>query len=330
MTATAVVGGPRIGHPRSVTTRQRSGASGGDTNSTGRDASQRIGQAAEDAEGAVEHAAEHAADAAVHGGGDAPSRAVELLGRVGLVAYGVVHLLIAGLGLRLALGSRTAEVDQRGAVAEVASIGLAGRAVLGVVVVGLLAFAVWQVCAAAVGFRWVSGGERVRKRVGAVAKTIAVLAIALVAGRFVLGVPSSSGQTGAQWLVGWTLALPAGRWITALAAVVVLVIAGTMVYTAVSRSFLGDLVEDLPDRVRRAAAVLGAAGNLARAVAFGAVGVLIGLAALQRDPARAGGLDQALRFLTGAWQGIAPLVAVGLGFAAFGVYCFLDAWWRRA
>ena len=162
------------------------------------------------------------------------------------------------------------------------------------------------------------------------AKTVAVLAIALVAGRFVLGVPSSSGQSGAQWLVASGLALPAGRWVVALAAVVVLVIAGTMVYTAVSRSFLGDLVEELPDRVRRPAAVLGAAGNLARAVAFGAVGVLIGLAALQRDPARAGGLDQALRFLTGAWQGIAPLLAVCAGFAAFGVYCFLDAWWRRA
>jgi Domain of Unknown Function (DUF1206) len=317
-----------------VTTRQRSGASGGDTNSTGRDASQRIGRAAEDAAedagDAVEHAAEHAADAAVHGGGDAPSRAVELLGRVGLVAYGVVHLLIAGLGLRLALGSDAAEVDQRGAVGAVASFGVAGRVVLAAVVVGLLAFAVWQLCAAAVGFRWVSGGERMRKRVGAVAKTIAVLAIALVAGRFALGMPSSTGGSLNQWLVASALSLPAGRAITALAAVVVLVIAGTMVYTAVSRSFLGDLVEDLPHHVRRAAAVLGAAGNLARAVAFGAVGVLIGLAALQRDPTRAGGLDQALRFLTGAWQGIAPLVAVALGFAAFGVYCFVDAWWRRA
>jgi hypothetical protein len=69
------------------------------------------GDTAEAVEDAAEHAAHEAVDTTLHGGGDAPSRLVEVLGRAGLLAYGVVHLLIAGLGLRLALGGSPVEVD---------------------------------------------------------------------------------------------------------------------------------------------------------------------------------------------------------------------------
>lgn len=152
------------------------------------------------AEEVGEHAVREAADKAVSGGGDAPSRAVELLGRFGLVAYGVVHLLVAGLGVRLALGARGAQVDQRGAIAAVASVGPLGTAVLVVFVAGLAAFAVWQVSAAVAGFRWVCGAERRRKRIGALAKAVAVVAVAVIAARFVADMPGGSGRTGPEWL----------------------------------------------------------------------------------------------------------------------------------
>lgn len=279
-------------------------------------------------EDAAEHAAHEAKDYTLHGGGDAPSRVVEVLGRAGLVAYGAVHLLVAFLGLRLAFGS-AAEVDQQGAVATVASVGTAGIVVLVLFAAGLLAFAVWQITAAAAGFRWVSGGERFRKRVGAAAKAIAVLAVAFVAARTVLG-DAASGRAGPQKLVTWLLGLPAGRLLVGAVAVTVVVIAVSMVYTGVSRSFMGDLVDDLPAWAHRAGVVLGAVGNIARAVAFGAVGVLFAVAALQSDPSRVGGLDAALRDLVSRWQGVAPLVVLSVGLGAFGLYCVLDARYRRA
>ena len=74
----------------------------------------------------------------------------------------------------------------------------------------------------------------------------------------------------------------------------------------------------------------GAVGNIARAVAFAAVGVLFGVAALQRDPSRVGGLDAALRDLVSRWQGVTPLVVLSVGLGAFGLYCLLDARYRRA
>lgn len=271
-----------------------------------------------------------AADKAVAGGGDAPSRAIELLGRFGLVAYGAVHLLVAGLGVRLAFGARGTEVDQRGAVAAVASVGPVGTLVLVGFVAGLAAFAVWQVSAAVAGFRWVSGGERRRKRIGALAKAMAVVAVAVIAARFVVDSPGGPGRTGPEWLVRSLLELPGGRWLVAAVAAFVLVVAGTMVYTGIARTFLGDLLDDVPPRLRRMAVVLGAAGNLARAVAFGAIGVLFAGAALHADPDRVGGLNEALRGLAGEWRGVAPLVVLSAGMAAFGGYCLIDSRYRRA
>jgi hypothetical protein len=109
-----------------------------------------------------------------------------------------------------------------------------------------------------------------------------------------------------------------------------MVIAGTMVYTGLARTFMGDLVDDLPRWARRSALVLGTVGNLARAVTFGVIGVLFALAALRGDPQRVGGLDLALREMTEEWQGVTPLVVVSAGLAAFGLYCVLDARYRRA
>jgi hypothetical protein len=203
-------------------------------------------------------------------------------------------------------------------------------AALAVAAVGLVAFALWQVTAAAIGFRWVEGGERVRKRAGAVAKSIATTALAVVVVNYLTGV-GSGGEATAQSVAAGVLALPAGRALLGLAALLVLVLAGAMTYTGVRRTFMGDLdVRRLSPAARRAIEVVGAAGHLARALALAVVGILAGTAALLADPARAGGLDAALRALAGTPLGTGLLVVVAVGFAAFGFFCFADAATRRA
>lgn len=255
---------------------------------------------------------------------------MEVLGRVGLVAYGLVHMVLAGLGVRVAFGVPGQEADQRGAIAALASLGAFGTVVLVVCVAGLASFALWQTCATVAGFRWTTGGERFRKRVGAAAKAISVLAIAAVAVRFLAGDPGPSSGSRSRAAAASLLELPAGRWLVAGLAAFVLVVAATMVYTGLARTFLGDLVDDVPRRVRRAAAVLGAFGNVARAVVFGVVGVLFVEAAVRGDPNRSGGIDEGLRSLVGASRGVPALLVVSAGLAAFGVYCLIDARYRRA
>src|SRR3712207_8142212 len=79
------------------------------------------------------------------------SDALEHLARIGLIAYGVVHLLLAWLALQLAWSGGSGEsADQTGALATLAEQPL-GRPLLWVVAVGVGALAGRQ---AAEGPRW--------------------------------------------------------------------------------------------------------------------------------------------------------------------------------
>ncbi|MGQ0575159.1 MAG: DUF1206 domain-containing protein [Pseudonocardia sp.] len=144
------------------------------------------------------------------GPSDAPGRVVDALGRVGLVGYGVVHLLVAWLALQVAFGVPDVAADAQGAIGTVAATPF-GTAALAVAVVCLLAFALWQVVAAAIGFRWVRGGERFRKSWGAVAKAVAMTALAALTVDYLVGRADPPGDPAARRLAADLLALPAGR-----------------------------------------------------------------------------------------------------------------------
>jgi hypothetical protein len=263
------------------------------------------------------------------GRSDAPGQVVDGLGRIGLVGYGLVHLVVAWLALHVAFGVPDAPPDAVGAVGTIARTP-GGVFALLVAVIGLFAFALWQLTAAAIGFKWVHGNERLRKRVGAVMKSIAVSALAGIVIDYLAGV-GSARATSVQQLAGHVLELPAGRVLLGLVAVVLVGIACAMTYTGVRRTFMGDLdVKALAPGVRNAIEVAGAAGHLARALAIAVVGGLAGAAALFADPAWAGGLDTALRALGSTSAGTWLLVVVAAGFAAFGVFCVADAATRRA
>ena len=63
--------------------------------------------------------------------------------RLGLIAYGAMHLLIAYLAVRLAWGLRGADADQTGALQTVAD-SPGGTVLLWTIGLGMLALALWQ------------------------------------------------------------------------------------------------------------------------------------------------------------------------------------------
>ncbi|MHC1562459.1 DUF1206 domain-containing protein [Actinomycetospora sp. C-140] len=260
---------------------------------------------------------------------DAPGHWSEVLGRVGLGAYGVVHLLLGWLAVAIAMSGERSPVDQRGAVAIVAHGGLVGRFLLALATVCLVTFAVWQLRACAVGFRWVDEPNlRWRKRIGAFAKALGVGGVAYFAVR--VTVSPSENASELQVVAHETFALPGGRLLVLLAAVVVLVTAVSTAFTGIAATFLGDLVpEKLTPRLRHVARFLGGIGNLTRAVVFGAIGVLALEAVVDDDPDEVGGLDVALRALADHTLGTCVLVIAGVGFAAYGLYCLVDAYARH-
>ncbi|SFT66466.1 protein of unknown function [Geodermatophilus amargosae] len=257
------------------------------------------------------------------------SDALENLARVGLIAYGVVHLLIAWLALQLAWGGGGQSADQSGAMGTLAASPV-GKPLLWVLAIGLVALALWQIAEV---LRWRSGwsatGEArkraVKKTVKAVAKAVVYAALAFTAFRFATGSGSSSSaqqQQTAAGVFGW----PGGRWLVGLVGLVVIGVGVHHVLKGVKKSFLKEIdLASAPAGAERTVTRLGQVGYPAKGVALGVVGALLVWSAVTFDPAKASGLDGALRTVLDAPFGKALLTLVALGIAAFGAFCFVRA-----
>jgi polyphosphate kinase 2 PPK2/uncharacterized protein DUF1206 len=126
------------------------------------------------------------------------SKALEVLARVGLVAYGVVHLLLGWLALQIAWGlSGRESADTSGAMKTLADQPF-GQVLLWLVAVGLAALALWQASAVIWGYRNLEGAERVRKQITSGAKAVVFAALGYSAGAAALGAGSSSAQSQQQ------------------------------------------------------------------------------------------------------------------------------------
>ncbi|MCZ2830829.1 DUF1206 domain-containing protein [Modestobacter sp. VKM Ac-2986] len=252
------------------------------------------------------------------------------LARVGLTAYGVLHLLIGWLAFRIAwfVQPSTADADQTGALQTVAG-SPGGRVLLWVIGLGMLALSVWQ---AGEVLRWWTGLLRPghRRRVAVVCAKCGAKAVVYA----VLGVTALFFAVGAEYdaavrfreLTDDALHIPGG------AALVVAVGVGVVavgLYTLV-RGFTGGFMKDIdlhaaPDRVEPVIQHVGAVGYVAKGIAFAVSGGLLVYAAATSDVSTATGLDGAMNAIgavpTGQWL----LTAVAVGFAAFGVYALARA-----
>lgn len=259
------------------------------------------------------------------------SDALEHLARIGLVAYGLVHVLIAWLALQLAWGRAGEQADQSGALATLAEQPL-GTPLLWVLTVGLVALALWQ---AAEILRWRHGltasGDRRKQalvRSGkAVAKTLIYLSLAVLTFRYASGSAggssgSSTPQETAAGIFGW----PAGRWLVAAIGLVVVGVGVYHVHKGVSKRFLKEIdLTDCSAGARRLVTRLGQVGFPGKGIALGLVGGLLVWSAITFDASKADGLDGALNLVLSAPAGQVLLTLIALGIAAFGAYCFVRA-----
>jgi hypothetical protein len=254
---------------------------------------------------------------------------LETLARVGLAAYGLVHVLVAWLALQLAWGGGGGEADQSGALATVARQPF-GKPLLWILGLGLFALALWQ---AAEVLRWRSGwstsGKQRSKAVGTSAKALAKAVVYAVLGvlaiRFALGSGQSSAtqqQSKTAGVFGW----PGGRLLIGVVALVLIGVGAEHVYKGVKKRFLKeiDLAEAGPGTTRLITR-LGQVGYPAKGIALGVVGGLLGWAAITFDPSKASGLDGALRTILSAPGGAVLLTLVALGILAFGAFVFARA-----
>ena len=256
----------------------------------------------------------------------------ENLARAGFAVSGVLHLLIAYIVLRLALGgpSPSGNADQSGALATLGSQ-TGGAVMLWVAAVGLVALGLWRLAETVLGGKpgETSGRQSddngaVKKRVKAFALAVVYFAVAVSAARFAMGSGKSTGQrnagTSAQLMQsGW------GRILLIVIGLVVIGIGGYHVYKGVSKRF----EKDLKVSPGRGITVIGVGGYTAKGLVFVGAGILVIVATLRFDPSKATGIDGAVKTLGEAPFGKFLLIVAALGIAAFGVYSFVRARYAR-
>ena len=249
------------------------------------------------------------------------------LARLGLAARAAIYLLIGWLALLLALQKSGAEADQRGALQELARH-TGGAALLWVIFVGLVGYALWRFSEAAFGV--VGEGGKTGPRIQSFAR--GCIYAFLAASAFTIATHSGSqSQAGQQEL--WTakaMRYPGGRLAVGVVGAVVMLAGAVMIYEGATRKFEKYLaLQQMSRSTRRAVDVLGVIGTIARGVVFAMAGFFVIHAALNYQPRQAQGLDYALRRLLEHSGGPILLTIVAIGLIAFGVYGLAEARWRR-
>lgn len=251
------------------------------------------------------------------------SDALDHAARLGLVAYGVVHLLIGWLALQLALGDRAGSATSSGALRELAQQPF-GEVLVWLVALGLSLLAGWQLLEALVGHRHADDGKRLRGRAGSAGKVLVYGYLAVSAYRIASG--SGSSSSGTDSMTGRVMELPGGELLVGLVGAGIVAVGGHLVWTGMTDGFS----DDLSHQGRRgnsgdAYLWMGRVGYVAKGVALALVGVLFGWAAATHDARRSGGLDQALQELLHQPFGPVLLGAVAVGIMSFGAFCLVQA-----
>ncbi len=265
----------------------------------------------------------------------AHSRTLRWAARVGLIGYALLHLLVAWLALQLAWragrsrpADGSAAVDQGGALALLADSAV-GPLLLWLLTAGLAGLCVWQAVEVLRHHRTppAPGPERRRAAVQ-LGKTVGTALVygflAVSAARVALGHVSRPGED--TQAVRGVLSWPGGQALVVAVGVVVAAVGVHHVRKGLRSDFLDEIdLSTVSPALRALTHRAAQAGFVLKGVALVLVGGVVGWAAATFDPARATGLDGALRAVAAEPHGGWVLTVVAVGLAAFSVYCLARA-----
>jgi hypothetical protein len=247
---------------------------------------------------------------------------VDHAARLGFVAYGLVHLMVAWLAAQLALGDTSRDVSNAGALHALATQPF-GAVVVWLVAVGMFLLVGWRLLEAVAGHRDEEGATRWRKRLVSLGKAVVYGVLGWSAVKVALGQGSSGGTDSTTRKL---MDLPAGQWIVVAAGLAVIGYGLNLVRRGLSEKFTEHLeAEGQTGTSGRFYVLMGKVGHVAKGFAIGLVGGLLAWAGLTHDAKKSGGLDVALQMLLEQPFGSLLLLAVAAGIAAYGVFCLARA-----
>ncbi|GAA2243477.1 DUF1206 domain-containing protein [Herbiconiux moechotypicola] len=245
------------------------------------------------------------------------SRVFHALARSGFAVNGLLHILIGGIAIGIAVaGGRGGEADQSGALKQIAATP-GGLVVIWAAVVGLVALGLWQVVTAVL----VSDPDAKKKwgrRAAELGRAIVYFALGGTALVFALGGSTSSSDS-SRTLSARLLETPGGVFLLVAIGLGVTGAGVGFVVIGVRRGFR-KRIRVPSGAAGRAVVALGVVGYAAKGVALVAVGILFVVAAVTYDAEQAAGLDGALKALAALPFGIVVLCGVGVGLIAYGLF----------
>ena len=259
--------------------------------------------------------------------------------RVGWFAKGVVYVIAGVLALLIAAkasgwsasSTPDEEASPTGALKTVAHA-TGGALLMWLLAIGMLIYAAWRVMSA-----FLPGGSDAKswiKRIGYLVSAVIYVTFAFTAIALARNTTSATaeadGNAKVTTMSGRMMQHSGGR---LLVGVVGVIIVAAGIYRLVKGARLDvddelDLSGMSPAR-RTWTTRLGAVGEVGRGVGIGLVGFFVFRAALTYDASQATGLDGALRRLAAETWGLLVVLLVGVGFAAYGVFCVVTFTRRR-
>lgn len=259
------------------------------------------------------------------------------LGRAGWFAKGVVYVLAGILALQIAAkasgfskspATGQQEASPVGAIKTVAGSG-GGAVLLWVLAIGMLLYAAWRVVSALLpGSTDAKGWAH---RIGYFASAIMYTTFALSA--IALARDANKVPNGNQKVTDISTKIMSHSGGRLLFGVVGLIVIAVGLYR-ISKGVKLDVDDELDmsgtqPGYRRFVEKIGAIGEIGRGIGFALVGFFILRAAMSYDPNDATGLDGALRRVAAHSWGVVVVLIVGIGFAAYGVFCLATFTHRR-
>lgn len=249
--------------------------------------------------------------------------AVDTAGRIGLIAYGVVHLLVGWLALQLAFGDSSGSASSSGAIQELATQPM-GAVSVWVVAIGMFLLALWRLEDGFLGRRHEDSSDRVKAGVVAGFKAVLYVTVGFSALKVATGSGSSGG--GSDPMTAKVMDLPGGQLIVGAVGLGIIAYGALLVWIAWSESYLKKIDgKDLGGNTGSAFKWLGKAGYAAKGISIAVIGGLFVYAAATHEAKQSGGLDQALHEILQKPFGPVLLTLVALGIIAYGLFAFARA-----
>ncbi len=259
-----------------------------------------------------------------------PAAWIERLARFGYASKGAVYFLVGLLAVQAAFGGGGKTTDTEGALETLVQQPF-GQFLLGLIAFGLISYAMWRFVEA------INDPENKGKDIKGIATRLSYIAngltyagLAWTAVQIIMGSSSGGGDDSKQ---NWTARLlnqPFGQWLVGMIGAGVIAFGFYYLYRAFSAKFRRKLyLSELSSTKREWVIAICRFGLAARSIVFFLIGWFFIEAAYMAQASQVGGLDQALETLAGQPYGPLLLAVVALGLIAYGVYCIVQARYRR-